>query len=154
MGREAINIILERTKKGLDKNGVPFHPYSPDYIASDDFKLAEKSKNRVDLRMTSDMLENLSIMYAGEGKSGDSVVILGFPDEHQRAKANGHITGQQGRGPLPKRDFLGISKDELSSILTKIPPPEKLGKAELLSKIVISEIFKEIEETLVKTEVL
>jgi hypothetical protein len=125
VGEEAVQVILDRTKAGKDKNGNPFHPYSDAYKNSDDFILAGKSANNVNLKLMGEMLADLSVLSAR-----DNTIIIGFPDDEQRAKANGHITAKQGTGKLPKRDFLGISDKELQKILEKTPEPEKLREAE------------------------
>lgn len=125
VGRELVRVIENRTKAGKDKNGAPFAPYSDSYKESDDFMLANKSKNNVNLKLSGEMLANLNILSASEG-----TIIIGFRDEEQRAKAHGHQTGANGTGKLPVRDFLGISEDELAEVLRKVPPPEKLKKAE------------------------
>lgn len=123
IGREMVNLILARTSQGLDKNRSAFPAYSKDYRASDDFTLAGKT-SLVNLKLSNDMLSDLSVL---EVKKGE--IVIGFEDSEQRAKAHGHITGANGTGRLPKRDFLGINSQELTSIMRKIPPPIDYAKA-------------------------
>jgi hypothetical protein len=70
------------------------------------------------------MLADFSVLAARNGR-----IILGFDSEEQRAKAHGHMTGQEGSGNLPVRDFLGISDEELAQAIRKVPPPKKLKEA-------------------------
>jgi hypothetical protein len=124
VGRELVQIILRRTAAGKDKNGKPFVGYSDDYKESDDFGLTGKSPGNVNLRLSGDMLADFSVLAARNGR-----IILGFDSEEQRAKAHGHMTGQEGSGNLPVRDFLGISDEELAQAIRKVPPPKKLKEA-------------------------
>jgi hypothetical protein len=124
VGRELVQIILRRTASGLDKNGKPFKEYSDAYKNSADFGLTGKSPGNVNLRLSGDMLADFSVISARDGR-----IILGFDSEEQRAKAHGHMTGQEGSGNLPVRDFLGISDEELAQAIRKVPPPKKLKEA-------------------------
>lgn len=121
IGREIVNVIRDRTAKSLDKNRNPFPAYSKEYKASDDFKLAGKT-SRVDLTLSGDMLADLGVLSVKKGQ-----IEIGFERGEQRAKAHGHITGANGN--LPVRNFLGISEDELGSILRRVPPPALLAAA-------------------------
>ena len=129
LGRELVQIILKRTADGKDRYGNAFVGYSKEYKESDDFKLTGKSPSNVNLRLSGDMLADLGVISARNGR-----IILGFESEEQRAKAHGHITGKEGTGKLPVRDFLGISKEELAQAMRKVPPPKKLKEAFLEAK--------------------
>jgi hypothetical protein len=129
VGRELVQIILMRTADGKDKNGKPFVGYSDDYKESDDFQLTGKSPGNVNLRLSGDMLADFGVISARDGR-----IVLGFDSEEQRAKAHGHMTGQEGSGNLPVRDFLGISNEELAQAIRKVPPPRKLREAFELSQ--------------------
>ena len=129
LGRELVQIILKRTAAGKDKHGKAFVGYSKEYKASDDFKLTGKSPSNVNLRLSGDMLADLGVISARNGR-----IIIGFESEEQRAKAHGHITGKEGSGKLPVRDFLGISQEELAQAMRKVPPPKKLKEAFLEAK--------------------
>lgn len=100
---------------GLDSNRVPFVPYSEEYKNSLRFKQARKSKSRVDLRLTNQMLSSIRLIDSIDGQ-----LIIGIDDMSQVAKAYNHIVGDT----LPRRNFLGIAEDELNSILLQYPPPE------------------------------
>ena len=128
---DIVDFIVKRTqKKRLDKNNKPLKaPYSDSYSKSTEFKIAGKSKGKVDLTLSGDMLSSIEVV--GE-RSGS--ITVGFTDEEQGAKADGNIRGTYGqsRGNSSKaRDFLGIHKDDLKTILKKYPlnDQEKLTKA-------------------------
>jgi len=136
LGRELVQTILKRTAKGIDRYGNRFEPYSKAYKNSDDFQLTGKSSSNVNLTLSGDMLADLSVISARKGR-----IIIGFEDEQQRAKAHGHVTGKDGSGDLPVRDFLGISQEELASAIRKVPQPKKLKEA-----------FEEAKESLLDDE--
>ncbi len=122
IGREMVNTIIARTSQGLDKNRNAFASYSKEYVESNDFKLAGKSRGTVNLKLSNDMLSDLALIGVRKGE-----IEIGFEDDLQRAKAHGHITGANGK--LPKRDFFGISGAELATIMRRIPPPIDYDKA-------------------------
>lgn len=102
---EAINLIIERTQSGVDRNGKTFKPYSKDYA---NFKGVSTSD--VDLTLMGDMLS------AVDGTSeGDNVVLL-INDTTETLKAYNHNVGDT----LPKRAFFGITQDEAELIAAKI----------------------------------
>lgn len=111
-----IERIVDRTLKGKDKDGNPFAGYSDEYIKSLDFKNAGKSKSKVDLTLSGDMLAALTILKEQEGK-----IKVGFEkNSKENGKADGNIRGTYGKSRANKdkaRPFLGISKEELKDIL-------------------------------------
>jgi len=125
VGREVVRTIKDRTAKGTDKNGAAFSPYSDEYIESKEFAIARKSPSQVNLKLSGEMLTDLEVLDV-DPSSGTIIVGISSPDS--QAKAHGHITGANGR--LPVRDFLGITAREFATILSKVPEPEKLLKAE------------------------
>jgi len=127
VGREIIRTIRARTEKGKDKNGSPFTGYSQEYKDSLEFRVAGKNESLVNLRLTGEMMSGMEVLWANPASGS---VAIGFRDSGDRGKAHGHITGANGK--LPIRDFLGISKDELATILSKVPDPEKLMKAQAI----------------------
>lgn len=128
MGREIIRTIRARTEAGKDKNGAPFHGYSQEYKDSLEFRIAGKSESHVNLRLTGEMMSGMEVLWANPASGS---VAIGFRDSTDRGKAHGHITGANGK--LPVRDFLGISSDELASILSKVPDPDKLVRAQAIA---------------------
>ena len=116
---EVIERIVKRTKAGKDKDGEAFAKYSKAYKDSLNFKNAGKSSS-VDLTLSGDMLDSISILSNRGGK-----VVIGFEkDSEENGKADGNIRGTYGQEKRvgPKRDFLGISENELDAILSKYPP--------------------------------
>lgn len=90
VGNEAVAIIADRTKRGVDVEHNIFRPYSYDYAKE---RLA-KSLNSfpVDLTRTGRMLGALMASPAGEG-----TVRVGFADEHANFLAGIHNAGAEGR---------------------------------------------------------
>lgn len=129
VGREIVRTIEKRTLSGKDKSGNSFYPYSKEYKESMEFRIAGKSPNNVNLKLTGEMLGDLSVIAIDEKKGQ---IIIGFEDEQQKAKAHGHITGAEGN--LPVRDFLGISKSELEDIVSSLPKPEQAKKAKIATE--------------------
>lgn len=110
-----IEHIINRTKKGVDKNGKPFPKYSKSYEESLDFKIAGKSKDKVDLQLSGDMLAALTLLKEKRGK-----LEIGYErgsDENDRAEGN--ILGSYGGSPNRKkaRDFLGVEKKKLKELI-------------------------------------
>ena len=62
IGQEIVDYIVERTLSGKDKNNRKFAPYSKEYKESLDFKIAGKSKTKVNLRLSGDMLSSLKVL--------------------------------------------------------------------------------------------
>lgn len=116
--RDIIELVKRRTEAGRDKNGRRFPKYSDAYVNSMDFKNAGKSKNRVDLTLTGDMLASLDVL---ERKS--TRTRIGFErGSAENAKADGNVRGTYGSGrpnPAKARDFMGISEAEYERLLKK-----------------------------------
>lgn len=116
---ELIDKILKRTNKGIDKNGNRFPSYSSSYSGSLDFKIAGKSKNNVNLKMSGDMLSDLQLLSHDKGE-----LVIGFENgSESNAKAEGNIKGTYGqtKSTGKKRDFLGVQDKELREVLSKYP---------------------------------
>lgn len=114
---DVVQFIRDRTAKGLDKDGKPFKKYTQGYIQSLDFKNAGKSKGRVNLKLSGDMMAALDVISHGPG-SGLIGFAAGTPEND---RAEGNILGSYGRDPDPSkaRDFLGISDKDLQRIIQK-----------------------------------
>lgn len=118
---EIMDHIRERTQdKHVDKDGNKFPSYSKSYANSLNFKNAGKSKGSVDLTLSGDMLAAMKLLQSQRGK-----IVIGYEaGSIENAKADGNIRGTYGQDkgdPKKARDFLGISKKELSDILKKYP---------------------------------
>ena len=118
IGQKIIDRIIDRTlnsdgvvitKDGNVRKGGKIKPskYSEEYAESDEFKAFGKQKNKVNMRLTGDMLGTLDI----KDQSGSSIKI-GWRDQVQNAKAFNHNTGDT----VPKRQFFGVSSKELKEI--------------------------------------
>lgn len=114
-----IDQIIRRTEDGLDKRGKPFAPYSKAYVKSLDFKNAGKSKGSVNLTLSGDMLASLKLLDDASGR-----LRIGFDrGSDENARADGNIRGTYGADSPKKgkaRDFLGISKGELRSLVSEV----------------------------------
>ena len=108
-----IEYIKNRTLDGLDKNLDKFVAYSKKYAAHKGVKSTE-----VDLVFSGEMLSDLKLL---SHKNGE--LTIGFDkDSLSNGKAEGNIKGTYGQPkPVTKpRDFLGISSDEINSLMNNI----------------------------------
>jgi hypothetical protein len=113
-----IEHIVDRTQRGLDKEGKRFPGYSKEYIKSLDFKNAGKSKSKVDLQLSGDMLAALTLLTEKKG-----LLKIGFErGAEENDRAEGNILGSYGREPDPSkaRDFLGIQKSKLKELIAYV----------------------------------
>lgn len=106
---------MDRTQRGIDKNGKKFPAYSKEYVKSLDFKNAGKSKGRVDLQLSGDMLAAITLLEAKKNR-----IVVGFEKgAEENGRAEGNILGSYGGEPDPKkaRDFLGIQPRKLRELI-------------------------------------
>jgi len=107
-----LEFIREQTDKGRNKDGGKFPGYSQAYRESLDFELAGKNKNKVNLKQTGDMMTALDLL-----EDNRKEIWIGYNEgDEENDKAEGHITGAN---HLPKRNFLGITKNELAKIIAE-----------------------------------
>lgn len=110
IAEDIIDFIRDRSFAGMDKNNKKFVRYTEGY--------AEKkgvSRSDVDLVLRGEMMDELRLINHKPGE-----LLIGYENgTTANAKAEGNITGSYGGDPDPKksRDFLGISKSDLTSIL-------------------------------------
>lgn len=108
-----IEYIKNRTMDGLDKNLEKFPNYTKNYAS---FKGVSVSD--VDLVFSGDMLSDLKLL---SHKSGE--LTIGFENgSKSNGKAEGNIKGTYGQ-PKPvqaPRDFLGISSEEVESLMNNL----------------------------------
>ncbi|MGV8130655.1 MAG: hypothetical protein ACP5N7_00970 [Candidatus Pacearchaeota archaeon] len=143
IGQDIIDYIIKRTKKGRGVDNQPWkgseaNRYSNQYKESLDFKIAGKSKNKVDLELSGDMLSMLDVLEIKKGK-----IVIGYPsgDKNLNGKVEGNRIGSYGRDPNPKkaRDFLEVSNQEIEKILKKYPieNEEKRSKrTQMINKLI------------------
>lgn len=142
IGQSIIDLIRDRTQNdNVNKNGTDFKGYSSEYVNSNEFEAFGKSESDVNLTATGDMLGLMDIIdFDGQ------TLKIGWNDPDQAAKAHGHITGKNGEVPKMKRDFFGLSIDELENIVEplrdEIEEPEIQLQAE---RDVVQEILTELQ---------
>ena len=110
-----IEHIVDRTQRGVDKDGKKFPGYSKSYLASLDFRNAGKSPSKVDLQLSGDMLAALELLSERNGR-----LMIGFENgTEENDRAEGNRLGSYGGDPNPKkaRDFLGIDRDKLAELI-------------------------------------
>lgn len=106
IAQKAMDLIIERTKGGKDVSGKPFKAYAKSYLKSDAFAAFGKSKS-VDLTLSGDMLGLMEVV-----NTTKNTFELGWSDSTENAKAYNHNVGDT----LPKREFLGLQKQELKEL--------------------------------------
>ena len=99
---------LEFSSDGSAKTVKLKSPYSKMYAESLDFLAAGKSKNKVNMSLTGDMLASIQVEDLGDNKI--SVYIDG---ETEVLKAYNHLTGDT----VPKRPFFGVSKKDVRDVI-------------------------------------
>lgn len=141
ISKSIINVILTRTDRGIgvvdspNKKGVhsdtsKFPAYNRSYIDSTKFKAAFKNPANVNLKLSQKMIGKLKVLSHGTG-----FIEIGYDKgSKENAKAEGNIIGSYGGRPNSNksRNFLGITDDELQSILRQFPLPERLSALKLL----------------------
>jgi hypothetical protein len=142
LATEIIDHIIERTKSGKDKRDKDFKgEYSDSYAKSLEFKLGRKSKENINLTLSGEMLNALTLLNHSSGE-----LTIGIPkdDEVNNAKAEGNIKGTYGqKKPIKgkKRDFMGISKTALDDITEKYPTEKgRSTNSDLLKLLAASEL--------------
>jgi len=133
---EVLDFIRTRTQtKGLDKRNRSLPGYSDAYKNSLDFKIAGKSKSKVDLTLSGDMLGAMDLLSHRPGE-----ITVGFENgSDENARADGNIRGTYGKSKpvAPARDFLGIAPGDLKKILNKYPV-DKRDRARERAEIVMN----------------
>lgn len=107
---EVIDYIVQRTESGLDVRGNSFKNYSESYKNSENFEAFGKSTGDVNLVQEGNMINSIQIIEAY-----DNYFKIGYTDELNTLKAFNHNTGDT----VPRREFFGINKKEMNSILEK-----------------------------------
>lgn len=137
IGQAGVEHIRQRTRRGYDRRGTNFIPYSERY---------KKAGQPVDLHDTGAMLGNLQVLEGGRstvdtGLGGGQIrgpvrgqtqsirdvnVQIGFTDPDQAIKAYAHVSGDYGRGPKKVRDFMGLEdlwvQEEVDRVVRGLTP--------------------------------
>ncbi len=119
IGFAIIEFIQERTAKGRGIGGSAFRNssggtgYKKSYTETREFKIAGKSKGRINLDLSGDMLDSIEIV----DTSITGRVVIGFNNEDENDKSV--FMREKGY------DFLGLTNNELRSILLAVGPPSQ-----------------------------
>lgn len=111
IGQDIIDLIRSRTESGKEIGGERDlkKPYSESYSDSLPFKAAGKSKNKIDMTLTGDMLGSIDLA------ENDPESLKIEVDPSQAPKAYNHNVGDT----VPKRPWFGVTRDELMEILDR-----------------------------------
>lgn len=126
LGEEILSFIRKRTARSLDKDGDRFPAYTKEYTQTLDFRNAGKTKAKVNLKLSGDMLAAMDVLSTRKGS-----VLIGFRNgTPENARADGNIRGTYGK-PRPDaskaRDFLGIDPADLETLMNKKATRVKLN---------------------------
>jgi len=127
IGEAIIQKIIDRTASGVDVSGKSFKKYSTNYLESDTFKAFGKSGD-VDMELTGGMLGLIDII-----SDKGSKITIGWDDATENAKAYNHNFGDT----LPKRQFFGITADDVKAISKEFKPDLRRDSndAQLIKKL-------------------
>jgi hypothetical protein len=139
-----IEYIKNRTLDGLDKNLEKFPNYTKNYAS---FKGVNVSD--VDLVFSGDMLSDLKLL---SHKNGE--LTIGFEKgSKSNGKAEGNIKGTYGQ-PKPvqaPRDFLGISEEEVASLIDNVGVKDESlsglsdAEIEIMARKAAEDIFGDLQ---------
>lgn len=140
VGQAILDRIVDRTKKGRGVGGSKKlkSPYSSPYANSLDFKAHGKSKNKINMTLTGDMLGLMNI----KKSTSDSLTIGWDRGDKQDPKVFNHVTGDT----VPKRNFFGVTSKELSKIKSELAGDLKASISEDKQKT--DDIFGLIKEVI------
>lgn len=108
LAQTLIDKMVTRVQDGQGIGGVKLKsPYSERYAKTLEFKAAGKSRGKVNMTLTGDMVSSIGVI-----STKGNTIKIGIEDSEQVAKAYNHQTGDT----VPQRPFFGFSKDELNDI--------------------------------------
>ena len=114
LGTAFVDRIVKSAEGGKSPKGHALKKYDDDYVASDEFKAAGKSKNKVNMTLYGDMLAQMEVL-----NFSDSKVTIGWQDSTQNAKAYAHMTGYRGHPTIKngtKREFFFVSQKMIDEV--------------------------------------
>jgi len=136
IGQAIIDYIDTRVEDGMGLGREKLKsPYTKDYSESLDFKAAGKSRGKVNMSLSDDMMSSIDIVETKGAK-----ITYGITDSEQAVKAYGHQTGFSGHPTIPegkyKRPFFGVTKEEIKKyILDEFKDEIKAKKVTSTSEI-------------------
>lgn len=107
LGDEAVSMIQKRTKRGKDKNGRSFKPYTPAYIK-------KKGSSNVNLTQSGKMLKSVT-KQSWSKKCRIYVKALGR-SKQKIDTYNLAVVHDFGTRKMPKREFMGLMKSEIKKL--------------------------------------
>lgn len=117
--KQVLRFIRKRTSEGKGKGGKSFPSYTEEYKRSLDFKNAQKSASKVNLKLSGDMIAAMDIL-----PSKKNEITYGFEKgTSENDRAEGNIIGSYGKksaDPKKARDFLGMTNEELALLVKKV----------------------------------
>lgn len=138
--QEVIDFIRYRTREqGRDKNGRLFKGYSKEYKESLDYKISNK-KGKVNLTLSGELIDSIKRI---DDRDGEITIGHDGRSKKLNGKAEGNIEGTYGddnRKNKKPRDYLGISKAQLSKIIRNYPLEDRLERLKSLA------IFEQSQE--------
>lgn len=138
IGEAIIRFIQERTMKGKGIGGQTFRNssgravYSQNYVETREFQISGKSRSRINLSLTGDMLDSIEVVDV----STMGRVVIGIPDDQENDKSV--FMREKGY------DFLGLSNDELRGILQKIGEPSTQRETEEIDSSLLQSLVRNI----------
>ena len=116
IGQALIDRIIERTESGKGLSGKNLKsPYSKEYADSLEFKAFGKSRGKVNMTLTGDMLASIDIL-----RSTRDTITIGIEGD-QAAKAFNHQTGDT----VPKRRFFGVTQKDIRTAVSNNEGPSE-----------------------------
>lgn len=110
IGQAIIDEIRKKAEDGDFLSGSTKKGYSKAYAESDAGVIyGKKTGAKVNLTASGDMLNSLTL----ELPDSSNRIDIAFIDSDESRKAHGHVNGSE---VLPKRDFFGLTNQELSQI--------------------------------------
>lgn len=120
--QKAIDLMIERSQSGRDREGRSFFPYSEKYA---DRKGV--SPNDVDMTLFGDMLLSIN------SESTRDKVTIKIDDSDEAIKAYAHMKGFPGHKTIkngPVREFFGITDDEARKLIKDLPTEGRPAQTE------------------------
>jgi hypothetical protein len=111
IGNAAVEFIVSRSRSGKGIGGVSFGKYSKNYQRTRDFEIAKSGESKVNLTLTGDMLDTLSVLDATVAGR----IVIGYTDGPESDRS----VWMEEKG----YSFLGLEEDEINTILSNFEEP-------------------------------